>query len=179
MRSKSETSRWPASSPVTSCSPKISPAAATSPAWSAIDPATTRSSLWSKALGKKLRPALRQQVGDGDRSGGSDQGRDGRGRPEDLDTSITPAVESVRRLFGVAMDLHRLVDEIDDPALRERCPGVEAGLVPVVDAIRAVCHFDDQHGTRRVLVQVRARVTGHDGDIGLGLRVVVERDGQL
>ena len=77
------------------------------------------------------------------------------------------------------MDLHHLVDEIDDPALRDPGPGIEAGFVPVVDAIRAIRHFDDQHGARRVPVQIRAGVAGDDRHVGLGLRVVVKRDGKL
>src|SRR2546427_12015603 len=90
-----------------------------------------------------------------------------------------PTVERARRWLGLAVHVDRVVDEIDDPVLRDTRSSVEARLVVTVDLVGALGDLDDQYGLTRVRVAVGAGIVRHHGDVGLWLRVRVERDRQL
>src|SRR6266403_3674862 len=126
-----------------------------------------------------LGVGLRQQVGDANRDARREERPHRRGRSQRLDAAVAPAIARRRRRVGFAVDLDAVVDDVDEPALGDRAARVKAELVLAVGAIRGLRDLDHQHGTRRVSVAVRVRIARHQEDVGLGLRGIVEGEGQL
>ncbi len=77
------------------------------------------------------------------------------------------------------MNLERVADEVDNPVIHDAGASVEARLVLVVDPIRSLCDLDDEHGPGRVRVAIGIGIARDHGDVGLWLRVRVERDRKL
>ena len=77
------------------------------------------------------------------------------------------------------MNLERVADEVDNPVIHDAGASVEARLVLVVDPIGSLCDLDDEHGPGRVRVAISIGIARDHGDVGLWLRVRVERDRKL
>src|SRR5439155_13906101 len=64
-----------------------------------------------------LRPRSGQEIGDRDRATRLGEKRDGRWPAQRRHVAVVPAVGGVRRRLGVAVNLYRVVDEVDDPVV--------------------------------------------------------------
>ena|SRR5258705_5505368 len=93
--------------------------------------------------------------------------------------AIPVAVPGLRRRRRLPVDLQEPLLEVEDPVVGNPGPRVEAGLLAPSEIQARIGDLDDENGMRRVCISVVTSAAGHDGDVGLWLGVVVERDGPL
>ena len=73
------------------------------------------------------------------------------------------------------MHLERPIDEVHDPVLVQAGPRVDRRLEAAVEPQARVGDLDDERRRRGVGGDVVERRAGDDRDVGLGLRVLTER----
>ena len=99
--------------------------------------------------------------------------------PQRLPHAIGPPVERGITGHRLAVDLDDTVHEIADPVFGQAGAGVEAALVLAIGCEGRIGNLNDQRGSRWMIGQVVAGTAGDDGEIRLGLGLLVERDGRL
>src|SRR5215831_7541781 len=93
--------------------------------------------------------------------------------------AISPAVERLARRLGVSVDFDGALNDVDDPVVGDTSARIETRFVLAVDLVRALGDFYDQDGPRGVRVQIHTWIVGDHADVGLGLRIVIERERKL
>lgn len=88
-------------------------------------------------------------------------------------------MDQVRIGDRCSVHLQDVVHQVDDPVVGHAGPGVEAGVLPAVERETGERDLDDKSRSGRMRRQVVTRRTGQDGDVGLGLRLLVQGDRQL
>src|SRR5215470_4865678 len=129
---------------------------------------------------KRPRPSpLWDEISNQDAGLGRAERRDGLVRREAPDLGVAPTEHSTRRRLWVPVDLQHPIDEIDDPVFRHLCAGVEAALPAAIEGKARVGYFHEQDGLGRMRGRIVPPGARHDGQVGVGLGLVVERDGTL
>lgn len=89
----------------------------------------------------------------------------------------------IRVILGLfawaAADFDLPVKEIDDPEFGDAVAGVGGELAAAVVFELAVGDLDDEEGLGGMRREEVARLALDDGDVGLGLGLVIEREGEL
>src|SRR5882724_3088317 len=116
-----------------------------------------------------------------DENAGSRRGQELDGGPgvQDLLRSVAPAERRRRVRDRPSVDFQDAIDEVHDPEVLQASAGVDAALVLAVEGQARLRDLDDERGPRGMLTAVAPTRAARDRDVGLGLGLVVERDGTL
>ena len=87
---------------------------------------------------------LRQQIRDTERCRGRGEGGDRGGGFRRLDDGISPVAQSGFRSGGLAMDLEKAIDQVDDPVVLDPGSGVGSGLPPTGHGPAPLSRLPDQ-----------------------------------
>src|SRR5919198_580563 len=122
---------------------------------------------------------LRQQISDAHGRGGRSERREVRARGEHLPAGVTPAERGGGLGPRLTVYLEDAVLEVEDPVVIEPGSGVETALVLPIEAEARLGHLNGENWTRGMRPAVVVRAPANDGDVRLGLGVLVEPDGPL
>src|SRR2546428_5581271 len=119
------------------------------------------------------------EIDNPDAGAGRHQRSDGSLALGPMNRLIAPAERGVGVGRRPSVDLHDVLDEVDDPVIRNPGARVQARFLVAVDVEARLAHFDDEDGPRGMTGQVVAKASGHHGDVRFRLRVVIERQRSL